>query len=72
MGIILLGVGVTGVMFYAIFNELFSSNSPQAIYTIALEKCIKVKRMILKLKDLNHSIKIIIKFLGLSCSRFLR
>lgn len=26
-------------MFYAIFNELFSSNSPQAIYGAAFDKC---------------------------------
>jgi import inner membrane translocase subunit TIM21 len=39
LGVILLGVGVTGIMFYAIFNELFSSNSPQAIYSDAFEKC---------------------------------
>lgn len=39
LGVILLGVGVTGIMFYAIFNELFSSNSPQAIYGDAFEKC---------------------------------
>jgi hypothetical protein len=39
LGVILLGVGVTGIMFYAIFNELFSSNSPQAIYSEAFDKC---------------------------------
>lgn len=39
LGVILLGVGVTAVMFYAIFNELFSSNSPQAIYGNAFDKC---------------------------------
>lgn len=42
MGVILLGVGVTGVMFYAIFRELFSSNSPNNIYSKALDKCINV------------------------------
>lgn len=39
MGVILLGVGVTAALFYAIFNELFSSNSPQAIYGQAFDKC---------------------------------
>lgn len=39
LGVILLGVGVTGIMFFAIFNELFSSDSPQAIYGDAFEKC---------------------------------
>ncbi|XP_055592193.1 mitochondrial import inner membrane translocase subunit Tim21 isoform X2 [Uranotaenia lowii] len=38
MGVILLGVGVTGILFYAIFRELFSSNSPNNIYTEALER----------------------------------
>lgn len=40
LGVILLGVGVTGAMFYTIFSELFSSNSPNSIYSKALEKCI--------------------------------
>ena len=71
MGVILLGVGVTGVMFYAIFNELFSSNSPQAIYTEALEKCIKVRKPISNLKDFNNLIQNF-HFLGLSCSRLFR
>ncbi|EAT36747.1 AAEL011189-PA [Aedes aegypti] len=38
MGVIVLGVGVTSVLFYAIFKELFSSNSPNNIYTEALER----------------------------------
>lgn len=43
MGVILLGVGVTGIMFYAIFRELFSSQSPNSVYSEALEKCINVR-----------------------------
>lgn len=39
LGVIVLGVGVTAIMFYAIFSELFSSNSPQAIYGDAFDKC---------------------------------
>lgn len=39
MGVILLGVGVTGIMFYAIFRELFSSKSPNNVYSEALDKC---------------------------------
>lgn len=39
LGVILLGVGVTGIMFYTIFSELFSSNSPQSIYSKAFDKC---------------------------------
>ncbi|XP_055921733.1 mitochondrial import inner membrane translocase subunit Tim21 [Eupeodes corollae] len=38
MGVILLGVGVTGALFYAVFKELFSSNSPNNIYSRALER----------------------------------
>lgn len=39
MGVILLGVGVTGIMLFAIFRELFSSQSPNSVYSEALEKC---------------------------------
>lgn len=38
-GIILAGVGVTGVILYYVFRELFSSNSANSIYSVALEKC---------------------------------
>ncbi|XP_069354170.1 mitochondrial import inner membrane translocase subunit Tim21 [Maniola hyperantus] len=38
-GIILVGLGVTGIIFYYVFRELFSSNSPNSIYSVALEKC---------------------------------
>lgn len=38
-GVILVGLGVTGVIFYYVFRELFSSNSPNSIYSEALEKC---------------------------------
>lgn len=38
-GIIVVGVGVTGIIFYYVFRELFSSNSPNSIYSVALEKC---------------------------------
>ncbi|KAL1124053.1 hypothetical protein AAG570_001823 [Ranatra chinensis] len=39
LGVIVVGVGVTGVMFYAIFRELFSSKSPNSVYAKALDKC---------------------------------
>lgn len=39
MSVIIAGVGVTGVMFYAIFRELFSSKSPNSVYAQALERC---------------------------------
>lgn len=38
-GVILVGLGVTGIIFYYVFRELFSSNSPNSIYSEALEKC---------------------------------
>ena len=40
--IILAGVGVTAIMFYAICRELFSSSSPNNIYSDALERVIEV------------------------------
>ncbi|XP_049870390.1 mitochondrial import inner membrane translocase subunit Tim21 [Pectinophora gossypiella] len=38
-GVILVGLGVTGIIFFYVFRELFSSNSPNSIYSQALEKC---------------------------------
>ncbi|NXC38917.1 TIM21 translocase, partial [Penelope pileata] len=37
--VVLIGIGVTGGLFYVIFKELFSSSSPSKIYGDALEKC---------------------------------
>lgn len=37
--VVLIGIGVTGGLFYAVFKELFSSSSPNKIYGKALEKC---------------------------------
>ncbi|VFV47642.1 low quality protein: tim21-like [Lynx pardinus] len=37
--VVLLGIGITGGLFYTIFRELFSSSSPNKIYGKALEKC---------------------------------
>ncbi|NWU70780.1 TIM21 translocase, partial [Pterocles burchelli] len=37
--VVLVGLGVTGGLFYVIFKELFSSSSPSKIYGDALEKC---------------------------------
>jgi hypothetical protein len=39
LGVIVAGITVTGFIFFTIFKELFSNNSPQAIYGNALEKC---------------------------------
>lgn len=47
-GVILMGVGVTGVIFYYVFRELFSNNSPNSIYSEALEKCKNVSRTSVK------------------------
>lgn len=40
MGVILVGIGVTGVLFYGIFRELFSSSSSNSVYTEALDRCV--------------------------------
>lgn len=45
MGVIAIGIGVTGIMFYAIFNELFSSSSPNTVYSEALDYCINDTRV---------------------------
>ncbi|NXN91213.1 TIM21 translocase, partial [Rhinopomastus cyanomelas] len=37
--VVLVGIGVTGGLFYVIFKELFSSSSPSKIYGDALDKC---------------------------------
>ncbi|XP_069945093.1 mitochondrial import inner membrane translocase subunit Tim21 [Cherax quadricarinatus] len=44
--VVVLGVGVTGLMMYAIFKELLSSFSPQTVYSAAVEKCISHPRVI--------------------------
>ncbi|XP_046676941.1 mitochondrial import inner membrane translocase subunit Tim21 [Homalodisca vitripennis] len=38
LGVILLGVGVTGIIFYTVLGELFSSKSPNNVYSKALER----------------------------------
>lgn len=45
MGVIAVGVAVTGIMFFAIFRELLSSESPNNIYSAALEECINDPRV---------------------------
>ncbi|KAG8442257.1 hypothetical protein GDO86_011164 [Hymenochirus boettgeri] len=37
--VVLVGIGVTGALFYVVFKELFSSSSPSKIYGEALNKC---------------------------------
>ncbi|XP_046385490.1 mitochondrial import inner membrane translocase subunit Tim21 [Ischnura elegans] len=51
LGVILFGVGVTGFILFTVFKELFSSNSPNSIYTAALEKCRKDPRVVDLLGD---------------------
>jgi import inner membrane translocase subunit TIM21 len=46
LGVILAGVGVTAVIFYQVFRELFSSKSPNSVYTTSLKKCCKDPRVI--------------------------
>lgn len=45
LGIILIGVGVTGTLFYAVFSELFSSTSPNNVYNKAVKKCLADTRV---------------------------
>lgn len=44
-GVIVLGVAVTGALFYAIFRELFSSSSSNSVYSAALDKCVNDPRV---------------------------
>lgn len=37
-----MGVGITGIIFYFVFRELFSSGSANSIYSAALDRCIEV------------------------------
>ncbi|XP_011300183.1 mitochondrial import inner membrane translocase subunit Tim21 [Fopius arisanus] len=41
VSVIIAGVGVTAVMFYAIFRELFSGKSPNSVYSKALDRIMK-------------------------------
>lgn len=45
-GVIVFGIGVTGVIMFVVFRELFSSSSPNNIYSEALQKCIDVSLLI--------------------------
>ncbi|XP_076762229.1 mitochondrial import inner membrane translocase subunit Tim21 [Xylocopa sonorina] len=46
LGVIIGGVGITAFMFYVIFDELFSSKSPNNVYSKALDHCIKHPKVI--------------------------
>lgn len=41
-GVIVFGIGVTGVIMFVVFRELFSTSSPNNIYSEALNTCINV------------------------------
>lgn len=41
-GVIVFGIGVTGVIAFVVFRELFSSSSPNNVYSDALKSCINV------------------------------
>lgn len=45
LGVIVIGVTVTGALFFAIFRELWSSHSPNNVYSAALERCINDPRI---------------------------
>lgn len=46
LGVIIGGIGITVFMFYIIFDELFSSKSPNSVYSKALDRCIKHPKII--------------------------
>lgn len=46
LSVIIGGVGITGLMFYMIFNELFSSKSSNNVYSKALDECMKHPKVI--------------------------
>lgn len=45
LGVIIGGVGLTAFMFYVIYNELFSSNSPNNVYSKAIDDCMKNQKV---------------------------
>lgn len=54
-GVIVFGVGVTGIIAFVIFRELFSSSSPNNIYSDALKDCINVSHIYNKTKLFHRS-----------------
>lgn len=45
LGVILLGFGILGAILWTISKELFSGNSPNSIYSSALDRCISDPRV---------------------------
>lgn len=46
MTVIVAGIGVTGIMFYAIFRELFSKKSANSVYSHALDRLMNDPKVI--------------------------
>ncbi|KAK3877499.1 hypothetical protein Pcinc_017786 [Petrolisthes cinctipes] len=44
--VVVVGLGMTGLMMYAVFKELLSSFSPQTVYSAAVDKCSAHPRII--------------------------
>lgn len=42
-GVIVFGIGVTGIIMFVVFRELFSSSSPNNVYSEALKMCTNVR-----------------------------
>lgn len=47
----MLGLGVTGILVYTILSELFSTNSPNSVYSKALDRCLKDDRVKISLGE---------------------
>lgn len=45
LGIIVVGIGITGTLFYAVLQELFSNKSPNSVYSSAAKRCIDDTRV---------------------------
>lgn len=58
-GVIVFGCGITGIIAFVIFRELFSSSSPNNIYSDALKDCINVShfRILFKLHVFHNNKK---------------
>lgn len=46
LGIIISGIGITAFVLYTLFSELFSSESPDAIYSKARVRCMEHPKLI--------------------------
>lgn len=46
LGVIIAGIGVTGVILYTLFSELFSSNSPYGVFSDARVRCMEHPKIV--------------------------